>query len=45
MYLNITLLCISVLQSHCQNFYVIGVYILSVEKRSKPLDFEQVSIT
>jgi len=40
--LNISLLCISVLQSHCQDFYVVGMYILTVAKRSKPLAFEQV---
>jgi len=42
MYLNISLLCISVLQSHCQHFYLVGVYIFTVAKRSKPLAFEQV---
>ena len=42
--LNISLLCISVLQSHCQDFYVVGMYILTVAKRSKPLAFEQAMV-
>jgi len=45
MYLNISALCIGVLQSHCQKFYVVGVYILTWQSEVNLWLLNKLSIT